>query len=350
MAFASPAQRRWFFANKGGNSSGGGSSKKGKYVPGTDPVKTLVKQDEDKLHKAVKKSDKDILRNKKDVKKIEKYQKQLKTEGDSRKKFVNPKTGKYSADRRKLHVELIERVNNPDAFPKTGDKPKVVFIGGLTASGKTSAISKLLQRTRGETEDYKAYAKFVYLNADDFKSWLPEYKGYNAGYLHEESSDLFDEAVQRYKGEKKQIIIDATLKNTKNAEKRIKEFKRAGYETILYGTNIPGEKSIDRATLRFKRTKRYVPAKLIKKNAEPTNESVLKLRHKTDKYAVFNTDVKKGEAPELIESSKSLEKDRRSDSKIIVDTEEEWRKIGVDKSDLKGYDTKKHKKVKSKKI
>jgi len=93
---------------------------------------------------------------------------------------------------------------------------------------------------------------------------------------------------------------------TKKSNKKIQEFKKAGYKVILYGTNIPGEKSIERATLRFKRSKRYVPLEFIKKNAEPTNESVLKLRHETDKYTVFNTNVQKGETPTLIESDVSL--------------------------------------------
>jgi len=350
MAFKSEAQRRWFFANQG-RSSGGSSKGKSKrdsstreYKPGTDPVKTLYKPDERKMQEAVKESNKEIAENKEDVKKIKKYD-DLRKEQDSQQKFFNKKTNRYNQERNKVHEKIISKVDNPNAFPKEGEKPKVIFIGGLTASGKTSAIAKLIDRKKG-VPDYKAYPKFVYLNSDDFKQLLPEYNGYNAGYLHEESTDIFDESLKRYRNQRKQIIIDATLKNTKSANKKIKEFEDAGYETVLYGTNLPGEKSIERATGRFKRTKRFVPPELIKKNAEPTNKSVLKLRHKTDKYAVFDTDVKKGEPVELIESDTSLKQDREQDAETIFKTEKEWREKGVDKSDLKGYDTKKHKKVK----
>ena len=356
MAFTSAAQRRWFFANKGGG-GGSGSSKgsnskrtspkiKGEFKPGTDPIKTLVKQDEKAMQKAVDKGNKSIAENKTDVKKIKKENAKLK-DGDSREKFYNNKTNRYKPERNKLHTKLLNRVNNNNAFPKKGEKPKVIFIGGLSGSGKSSAIAKLIDRKEG-VDDYKAYPKFVYLNSDDFKTWLPEYNGYNAGYVHEESSDIFEKGISKYKKQKKQIIIDATLKNAKKANEKMKEFDNAGYEVILYGTNIPGEKSIERATARFKRSKRYVPLKFIKGNAKETNESVMKLRHKADKYAVFNTDVKRGDPPVLIESTKSLKQDRKEDAKKVVKTEKEWRKIGVDKSDLKGYDTKKHKKVKVK--
>ena len=349
MAFRSEAQRRWFFANQG--SSGGKSKDKSKrdssssskeYKPGRDPVKTLIKQDNKAMEKAVETGNKEIAKEKKDYARIKKEHKKTKVIGDSQTKFT--KNGKYTSKRIEIHNRLIEKINNQNALPNKGEKPKVIFIGGLSASGKSTAVAKLIDRKEG-VEDHKAYHKFVYINSDNFKTWLPEYNGYNAGFLHEESSDIFEKAIKKYRKEGKQVIIDATLKNTKNANKKIKAFDKAGYETILYGTNIPGEKSIERATARFKRSKRYVPLKIIKKNAEPTSKSVLKLRHKTDKYAVFDTDVKKGEPVKLIESNASLKQDREQDALVIVKTEKEWRDIGVDKSDLKGYDTKKHEKV-----
>tara|TARA_Y100000310_G_scaffold60266_1_gene55614 strand:+ start:1106 stop:2146 length:1041 start_codon:yes stop_codon:yes gene_type:complete len=345
MPFKSTAQRKWFFANQG-NSGSAGTSKSNPqiYKEGTDPVKTITKQNKPAMDKAVKEGNKEIAKNKEDVEKIKKYS-NLKE--DSRDKFFNKENGQYTPERKRIHTKLINKVDNKKAFPNKGEKPEVIFIGGLTASGKTSAISKIIDRKPNQP-DYKAYPKHIYLNADDFKGWLPEYNGYNAGYLHEESSDLFDNALIKFQKQKKQIIIDATLKNTQSANKKIQSFKKSGYEVRFLGTNLAGEKSIERATGRFKKSKRYVPLELIEKNAEPTNKSVMKLRHKADKYAVFNTDVKKGQAPKLVESDDSLRRDRKKDAKIIYKTEKEWRKTGVDKSDLKGYDTKKHKKVKVK--
>lgn len=339
MEFRSAAHRKAVFANiKKGNSGGS------KYKPGTDPIKTLVKQDKRAINKAIKIANSEVKENPKDFKKIKKYE-ELTKKQDSQQKYLDKKNNSYVPERNKIHEKILSEVDNPNAFPDKGQKPKVIFIGGLTASGKTSAISKLIDRKEG-VPDYKAYPKFIYLNSDNFKQMLPEYNGYNAGYLHEESTDIFEEALKRYRNQKKQIIIDATLKNTKSANKKIKDFKNAGYETILYGTNIPGQESIKRATSRYKRTKRFVPPELVGKNAEPTNKSVLKLRHKTDKYAIFNTNVKKGEPVKLIESDVSLKQDREQDAKEVVKTEKEWRDLGVDKSDLEGYDTKKHKKVK----
>jgi len=343
MAFKSEAQRRWFFANMGSSGSGSPKGSSKSYKPGTDPVKTLVKQDKRAMTRAVTEGKKEIAEDKNDLKQIKKYSK-IKT--TSRDKYYNEKTKKYNPERNKLHQKLLTKVDNPNAFPNKGEKPKVIFIGGLTASGKSSVIAPLIDRKEGQP-DYKAYPKFIYLNSDDFKGWLPEYKGYNANHVHEESSDIFEEGINRYRNQRKQIIIDATLKNAKKTNEKIKDFKKAGYEVILYGTNIPGEKSIKRATSRFKKSKRYVPLKMIKKNAEETNKSVLKLRHKADKYKIMDTDVPLGEPPKLIESDISLKQDREQTSETVVDTEEEWRAIGVDKSDLEGYDTKKHKKTKT---
>jgi len=341
MAFASAAQRRWFFATQGNNGSGSSKGKK-EYKPGTDPVKTLVRQDKKKMRQAVKEGNKEIFKNKEIAKKIKKYSK-LKT--DTKDKFYNEEKKNYSPEREKLHKKLLNKVDNPNAYPIPGEKPKVIYIGGLTASGKTSAVSKLLDKKKG-VEDYKAYPKFVYLNSDDFKTWLPEYKGVNAQFLHRESRDIMDEALKRYTNQKKQIIIDATLRRKKTISDEMENFKKDGYDVILYGTNLPGEKSIQRATRRFKEEKRYVPLEVIEKNAEPVNKSVMKLRHKADKYATFDTDVPFGEKPKLIESDTSLKQDREQTAKIIVDTEKEWRDKGVSKVDLKGYDTKIHKKVK----
>ena len=343
MAFKSEAQRKWFFANNGGSGASGKSKSNDK--PGTDPIKTLYKQDEKAMTKAVKEGNKIIKENKEDKKEIDKHKK---IKGSSKDKHYHEEINKYTSERKELHNKLVEKVDNPKAIAKKGEKPKVIFIGGLTASGKSSAIAKLIEREKGKP-DYKAYPKFVYLNSDDFKTWLPEYTGHNANYVHKESNDILKQATTKYRNQKKQIIIDATLRRTEASKESMDEFKKKGYEVILYGTNLPGEKSIQRATSRFKEEGRYVPLELIKKNAEPTNKSVLKLRHKADKYKIMDTNVPRGEAPKLIESDLSLKQDRREDAKVIVETEEEWRKLGVDKSDLKGYDTKKHKKVKEEK-
>jgi len=339
MAFKSEAQRKWFFANQGGGGSSGGSSKS--YKPGTDPVKTLYKQDKIAMAKAVEEGNKIIEQNKKDAKEIKKH-KAIKD--DSKSKYYNEETNQYTPERTRLHDELLDKVDNPNALPKSGEKPKVIFIGGLTASGKSSAVAKLIERKKGEP-DYKAYPHFVYLNSDDFKTWLPDYKGYNANYVHAESNDLLKQATEKYSSQGKQIIIDATMRRTKSSKKSMDEFRKKGYEVILYGTNLPGEKSIQRASGRFKEEGRYVPLEMIEKNAEPTNKSVLKLRHKADKYKIMDTNVPRGEPPKLIESDISINQDRQQTAEEVVTNEEEWREKGVDRVDLKGYDTKDYKKV-----
>lgn len=341
MTFKSEAQRRWYFANYGGGSSGGSSKS---YKPGTDPVKTLYKQDEQAMRNAVEHGNKIIYEDKKDFEEINKWKNQS---VDTKTIYFNEQKGKYIPERQKLHSKLINKVDNKNAIPKEGKEPKVVFIGGLTASGKSTAVKDLIDRDRKKPE-HKSYKDFVYLNSDTFKEWLkPDYVGYNANYVHRESNDILNKAINKYRKQGKNIIIDATLRRTDDAKKQMEDFDKAGYKIILYGTNIPGEKAIIRASYRFKEEGRYVPLEMIEKNAEATNKSVLELRHEADSYKVMNTDVPRGEKPKLIESTKSIALDRSQTAEEVVNTEEEWRERGTEQVDLKGYDTKNYKKVKN---
>ena len=330
-----------FIWRKGSASCGGslGTTGGAEYKPGTDPVKTLIKQDHKKMDAAIAAGKESIS--------AEDHAKLAKHRGlkhDTKDKFFDERTGMYTPKRHAMHNRMIQKIDNPNAMPKKGHKPKAIFIGGLSASGKTKAVGGLLDRIPGKP-DHEAYPKYVYINSDDFKRWLPEYNGYNATFVHEESSEIFDRALKVYRAQGKQVIIDATMKTAPKARDKMAAFKKAGYKTVLLGTNIPGEKAIERATKRFNRSKRYVPLEFIKKAAKPTSKSVLKLRHRADDYKVFNTNVPKGAKPKLIESKRGLKLDRKQDAKFIVKSEKVWRKIGTDRADLKGYDTKKHKKV-----
>ena len=67
--------------------------------------------------------------------------------------------------RKKLHDKIIE--NSIDKYPFQ-KKPVIHFILGSIGSGKTSAKDKII-----EQEDKK---DFLYINFDDIKLKLPEYK------------------------------------------------------------------------------------------------------------------------------------------------------------------------------
>jgi predicted ABC-type ATPase len=350
MPFVSERQRAWFFANRGKykSSSKSFSKRTKKFIPVMhDPVKTLYTQNTEALNSAVESANEILKTNPEYYEKVKQFRASNTSNTTKISPYKNPETGEYTLERQKIHNRLVDMMDNPNAIAKNS-QPKIVFLGGLTASGKTSVVSK--QKSLGYMDDnnlpeYKRYKDFVYLNSDEFKTKFPEYTGLNASDLHEESVDVLNIALDKYSKERKNIILDSTLKTYENAKANFELFKRKGYKVILLGTNIKGENSIIRSAYRALNTGRFVEFDYIKNNAEKTNKSVLKLRHSADKYKIYNNDVKFGEKPKLIESTESINSDRKNTSNKIVETEEEWRQLGVNKADLKGYDTKQHVKI-----
>lgn len=217
------------------------------------------------------------------------YQKLFSRGQDTKNTFFDKELKQYKAERKKLHDEILNELDNARAVPNLGEKPTIILLGGAPGSGKSQAILKKL-----DTE------KFVVLDSDNIKSKLPEYNGLNASLLHEESSDLFDAATHKALEQGKNIILDATLKNTEKAKKKIELYKQLGYTVKLYATNVPTNVSLTRATDRFLKSGRYVPLNYISENVDRINQSVSDVAPFTDEYKIYNTDVPIGEEPKLI--------------------------------------------------
>ena len=160
-------------------------------------------------------------------------------EPDTQKLYKNVPTGKkdakgkeiyrYDPQRAALHktiiAKLLTQAKIDAARPKPGEKSTLYILGGRGGSGKG-------WYTDGERGGTLASmkGKAIYINNDDVKEMLPEYKGWNAGPLHEEASDIAEE-VERFARENGlNVIVDATLKSEGSLEKRMKEYKAAGYK------------------------------------------------------------------------------------------------------------------------
>ena len=177
----------------------------------------------------------------------------------------------YSKERQKLHEKIFdyyfseEKIKN--ATPKNGEKPKLVMLGGRAGAGKSWF-----------TSDDGLYNKdeFVVLDADAIKTGvydedgkelcppLPEYEGWNAQTVHEESSDLNKMLIAEAKRLGVNIIIDGTMNSVEKSVKQIQDFKDAGYFTSCDYMFTPMQESMKRACGRFKTKKgdysgRFVP-------------------------------------------------------------------------------------------
>lgn len=206
--------------------------------------------------------------------------------------------GSWTADRAALHESILTKVFTPEvvarATPAEGEKPVMHILGGRGGSGKSFFTSK-----KGTIDK----TNFVYLNNDDFKSALPEYEGWNAGLLHEESSDLgrTAEALARDLG--LNVIIDGTLQGGKSAKGRVDAYKAAGYRVEGHYMFTSPATSAKRALERFMRggkTGRFVPPEY--SLGSTTNEASFdKVKDQMDFWEIYDNN---GSAPKFHARSK----------------------------------------------
>ena len=169
----------------------------------------------------------------------------LKGEPDTQKLYKLP-SGNYAPDRLPTHAAIINRLMKPEqivaAIPKRGEKPTLYILGGRGGSGKGWFTGK-----KGTLAGVKA----VYINNDDVKAELPEFKGFNAGPLHEEASDIADKMEKYARNNRLNIVVDATLKSEESLAKRIAVYKAAGYKISGHYMYASPATAAERALGRF---------------------------------------------------------------------------------------------------
>jgi predicted kinase len=161
---------------------------------------------------------------------------------------TNDKEGKeaeYTPEREALHGRIMGALLSPDklrsAKPREGEKPAMIMLGGRGGSGKSWF--------KGNVYDPN---KFVILDADMIKEELPEYEGWNANQLHEESSDILEQMIDLCKREGLNVVIDMTMKTPKSAYERLALFKDKGYRTEAHYMHLPPQEAAKRAIKRYR--------------------------------------------------------------------------------------------------
>jgi Zeta toxin/Collagen triple helix repeat (20 copies) len=212
--------------------------------------------------------------------------------------------GKWTPERTALHqkimAELLPVEQLKAATPKEGEKPQLYILGGRGGSGKSFFTSG-----KPGTIDTK---NFVVLNNDDVKEKLPEWKGWNAALLHEESSEIGQAAERIAFGRGVNIVIDGTMKSSASLEARIKDAKAAGYEVHGKYMYTSPEKSAERALNRFVRGNekngmgRYVPPSY-SMNSTTNEASFDQVSSQFKTWEVWDNNVD-GRAPKFHSSSK----------------------------------------------
>lgn len=172
--------------------------------------------------------------------------------------------GEYLPERRKMHIQIVHTLleNMPSA--KEGEKPRVLFTGGGSGTGKSSMKPKL--REAGWEPDTQT------LDSDYIMTqFIPEYEELvkqdsrsSAFLAHDEASDILTLAIEECIKQNKNFIIDGTLKSKGKAIALASRLKDEGYEVSLRGIFMNPKQSWTNCTKRYinaKTTKdvRYVP-------------------------------------------------------------------------------------------
>ena len=238
----------------------------------------------------------EIFKNKDDKHTIRALGRLAKKGIDTKTYVYNKETGEYIPERKALHDKIIkEMTDKPSAVAKKDEKPVVIMLGGSPASGKSEVVKRLIPNPE----------KYVDIDNDSIKEKLPEYRGINASYLHEEASDVYGAVKEKAIRDRKNIILDATLKNTDKAIADIKKFQKLGYTVKVYGTNISPEINVESGTKRFQKKGRYVPIEYIVQNTPKINKSVLDVSKYADESKIYDTTIKGRENAKVIYSKGS---------------------------------------------
>lgn len=202
----------------------------------------------------------------------------------------------YSEDRRAKHAEILNHIFSPEALaaamPAEGEKPVFIMLGGRGGSGKSWFKNKVYDPGRA-----------IVLDADEIKGMLDEYEGWNAAQVHEESSDILEKAIAGARNLGLNVVLDATMKTTKSALKKVDYFKDAGYSIEAHYMYCPRQVAAKRAVGRFMgKTKRYVPVDVVLSNT--TNEATFdEVRKHADAWSFRNNAGETGGNPLLVSES-----------------------------------------------
>ena len=97
---------------------------------------------------------------------------------------------------------------------------------------------------------------YIKLDADEIKKELPEFEGWNAGEVHEESSELMKRIKKIAMDKGLNIIVDGTMgysdKKPDKVKNEVLEAKNKGYSTEAHYMFNPVQNSCVNALKRFK--------------------------------------------------------------------------------------------------
>lgn len=192
---------------------------------------------------------------------------------DANNKFVD-----YTDERKEYQDQIIkafladaERKNGGPFTPADPPPPRVTMLCGLPGSGKSFVTQKMITKN------------VLTVDPDRMKEFFPEYEGFNASAIAQESGDVADRVMAWAKDRGYNVIVDGTGKTSGTVPDpniddgmlgKLGAFKAQGYETSMVMADVTIPQSVARAVDRFVENlakyeaggaaPRWVPLKFIK--------------------------------------------------------------------------------------
>jgi len=198
-------------------------------------------------------------------------------------KHFNEKTKKYSPARQKLHKEILNEFKD-NLVCIESDEPIAILMGGSPASGKSTFLKKYAP--------YLLSEELLRIDADEVRSMLPEYEGWNASQTHLETKDIVNTLLSdRTIGLpcNFDLIYDGTMNNTKSYLPLIKILKELGYKIyVVYIDNVPKDVIVDRALKRYQKSGRFVPLEVIDDFFSKGKSALNEIKKEVDGYMIVD--------------------------------------------------------------
>ena len=197
--------------------------------------------------------------------------------------YYNESTDKYSPSRQKVHKEILKEFQDKLVCIES-DEPIAILMGGSPASGKSTFLRKYAP--------YLLSEELLRIDADEVRSQLPEYEGWNASQTHLETKDIVNTLLSdRTIGMpcKFDVIYDGTMNNTKSYLPLIKTLRELGYKIfVVYIDNVPKDVIVKRALERYGKSGRFVPLEVIDDFFDKGKSALNEIKQKVDGYMIVD--------------------------------------------------------------
>lgn len=180
-----------------------------------------------------------------------------------------------SPERKALHETIVSDLLRQGT---ASEKPFLIFTAGAPGAGKSTTVKTL------QLAGYIEADKALLLDPDLIKPMIPEYEALKkisaedaAKIVHSESSKIMDQVFEQAVSQKKNLIVDGTLRWTEYTSNLIKRLRRehpeySSISIVSVDAGLPT--ALARVKARAEQMGRYVPPEYVRETAELVAGSV----------------------------------------------------------------------------